>query len=169
MEGLAPSQSDHLIPMSADTEINSVLEKIEAKLKEVKELGLTLRDQKILKSRLNSIWNENEVPVGNIATIWRKTRSRQIYHMIQDKDSHLFLAMVLVVAPTDCAKTRFDKVVEHLIHLESFEACHLSLNPAARAFFESTATACGYSGSRAYLDFMAALFPQGELSPLTHE
>ncbi|KAF1973457.1 hypothetical protein BU23DRAFT_370969, partial [Bimuria novae-zelandiae CBS 107.79] len=132
---------------------------IDAKLKQLKTNGLTLGDQEALKkNRLKLVWGD--APEGQGNTIWRKRRAHRAYSQVQHANEHVFLATVLAITPTECAKPSFDKVLEHLVRLGSYKPGYLNLGPRAQEFFESVAVQQGFSGSLGYLDFMKALFPQ---------
>jgi hypothetical protein len=164
MEEHTTSQADRLVPVSSNALIDSVLKTIDAKVQQLKTNGLTLGDQEILRRhRLSFVWDDsNEAPAGKGSTIWRKARARRAYTTIQNTSEHLFLAVILAIPPTECAKTSFDGVLDNLVHLQNYEPYYLNLGPAAKSFFESTAAEQGYSGSRGYLSFMKTLFPQGQ-------
>lgn len=144
--------------------MDQLLAKIDEKAKQLKTNGMTRGDQELLKAnRLNLVWGEPiEKPDGQAAsaTDWRKGRARRAYTEVQDANHHLFLAVILAIPPTECAKKSFDSVLEHLIRLGNYEPYQLNLSPAAKLFFESTAAEQGFSGSRCFLSFMQALFPQ---------
>jgi hypothetical protein len=160
MEERTASEADHLIPLTSDAQINNALAKIDAKVNQLKSHGMTLGDEEVLKDRLRFVWGEPSAPEGRGSTIWRKGRARRQYSRVQHANEHLFLATVLAVPPTECAKTSFDKVIEHLVRLDSYEPCYLNLGPVANGFFNSAAAEQGFSGSHGYLSFMKALFPQ---------
>jgi hypothetical protein len=164
MEEDTASEVDRLIPISSDARTEGILKMIDAKVRRLKTYGLTLGDQEILKrDRLSFVWDDsNEASEGKGSTIWRRTRARRAYRTVQNTSEHLFLAAILVVPPTECAKTSFDDVLDNLVRLQSYEPYFLNLGPAAKSFFGSTAAEQGYSGSRGYLSFMKALFPQGQ-------
>ncbi|KAF2192046.1 hypothetical protein K469DRAFT_622026 [Zopfia rhizophila CBS 207.26] len=166
MEEHAPPEACHLIPMSSNAQVNNVLTKIDTKVKKLKTDGITLGDQEILrKDRLNLVWGEpSEVPEsqGGQATKWRRGRARRAYTEIHKASEHLFLAVILAIPPTECAKTSFDNVLEHLLRIENYEPYRLNLSPATKRFFETIAAEHGFSGASSYLSFMQALFPQSE-------
>jgi hypothetical protein len=138
------------------------LTKIVEKVKELNTNGVTRGDQEILNHRLNFNWT-NEEPDGKkgSATLWRNTRARRAYTEIQDANNHLFLAVILVIPPTECSKTSFDNILNHLTSLENYEPYRLNLSPAAKRYFESTAAEQGFASSRRYRSFLQALFPPG--------
>ena len=154
------SDTHRSIQLTSDVRMIKLLTKIEEKATQLKTTGLKLRDQESLrKHRLNLIWGESGGQ-DEPATAWRKGRARRAYNEIQDLDAHLFLAVVLAITPTECARTSFDNVLEHLLRLENYKSYRLNLNPASKKVFESTAAEQGFAGSRRYLNFMQALFPQ---------
>jgi len=171
MDQHTTSEAGRLTPLSSNAEINRFLIKIDEKVNQLKMNGMMRGDQALLKnSRLNFIWGEPiEEPGGQNATKWRKARARRAYTDIQDANNHVFLAVVLVIPPTECAKTSFDIVVEYLTRLENYEPYRLNLRPAAKKFFESTAAEQGFTSSRGYLSFMQALFPQSTNPSFTYD
>jgi hypothetical protein len=136
-----------------------ILTKIDEKVKELNTNGITRGDQEILNQCLTFNW-ANEKPDGKkgSATLWRNTRARRAYTEIQDANDHLFLIVILVIPPTECAKTSFDNILNHLTSLENYEPYRLSLR--SKRYFESTAAEQGFAGTRRYLSFMQALLPQ---------
>lgn len=166
-------------PMSSGTstaaisteQIDKFLTKISKKSEQLQTHGITLDDRELLKNgRLNLIWAERDEKFEGqtqSATTWRRGRSRRLYGEIQDADNHMFLAFILAIPPTECAKTCFNDTIESLTRLESYESYRLNLDPAAKKFFESTAAELGFTGSRRYLSFMQALFPQRRISLLS--
>jgi len=155
------SEAGRVTTLSSNPQINEFLAKIDEKVKELNTNGITRGDQEILNQRLNFSWT-NERPDGKrgSATLWRNTRARRAYTEIQDANDHLFLAVTLVMPPTECAKTSFDNILSHLTGLENYEPYRLSLSSASKRYFESTAAEQGFAGNRRYLSFMQALFPQ---------
>jgi len=153
--------------MSSDAETNKFLIKINEKSEQLRTNGLTRDDQEVLKSnrrerelsRLELIWCEELDSQDPTATIWRRSRARQLYREIQDADEHLFLAFVLAISPTECIKKSFGNTMEYLGRLENYEQYRLKLGQAAKGFFESTAAGHGFASSHRYLNFMNALFP----------
>lgn len=156
------SEQDHLRSLHK-TETAGILNKVKSKAKELKMGGLTHGDRDLLqKNRLDFVWGElvgSAVSQGS-GTKARKAKARRAYEKIQTANDHLFLAVLLVVPPTHCGKRSFDEVLEHLLRLEGFEPYNLGLG--AKNFFESTAAQQGFAGSRRYLSFMRALFPESE-------
>jgi hypothetical protein len=153
--------------MSSDAQTNKFVTKINEKSEQLRANGLTRDDQELLKnsrseriSRLDLIWCEELDPEDSGATLWRRSRARQLYREIQDADEHLFLAFVLAISPTECIKKSFGKTMEYLSRLENYEPYRLKLNHAAKKFFESTAAEEGFAGNHRYLNFMNASFPQ---------
>ena len=162
-------EAGRLTTLTSNAQINKFLTKIDEKSKQLKANDMNRGDQHVLKNhRLSLIWGE---PIGKAdgedasATSWRKGRARRAYAEIQDADDHLFLAFVLAIPPTECAKTSFENVLEYLIRLENYKPYRLNLSPAAKKFFESTAAEQGFTSNRRYLSFMQALFPQGAKNP----
>ena len=100
--------------------------------------------------------------VGRLKEKWYGSQWSRTYEEIQDANGDLFLAVVLMIPPTECAKTSFDNVLNYLVGFEEYGSCRLNLSPAIRTFFESTVAAEGFAGSRRYLSFMQAVFPQEE-------
>jgi len=154
--------------MSPDAETNKFLIKINEKSEQLRTTnGLTRDDQELLKSsrrerelsRLELVWCDELDPQDPTATIWRRSRARQLYREIQDADEHLFLAFVLAISPTECIKKSFGNTMEYLGRLENYEKYRLKLGQAAQRFFESTAAGHGFASSSRYLNFMTALFP----------
>jgi hypothetical protein len=141
---------------------NEFLTKIFGKIKELNSNGVTRGDREILNHRLNFSWT-NDKPDGRkgTATFWRNTRARRAYTEIQDANNHLFLAVILVIPPTECSKTSFDNILNHLTSLENYEPYRLNLSSVAKRYFESTATEQGFASSRRYISFLQALFPPG--------
>jgi hypothetical protein len=162
MDQLISSEAGSVTTHSSNQK-DEFLNKIFEKVKELNTNGVTRRDQDILNHRLNFTWT-NEEPEGGkkgSATFWRNTRARRAYTQIQDANDHLFLAVILVIPPTDCSKTSFDIILNHLTSLENYGPFRLSLSPAAKRCFESTAAEQGFASSRRYLSFLQALFPLG--------
>ena len=137
---------------------DGLVRKINAKLEQLQIEGVTTHDEEIIESgRLKFVWDD---PVQFSAiTTWRHRRARSAYTKVQNANAHLFLAMVLAVTPTDCAKTRFEGVLDHILRWNDIKACHFRLSVEARKLFESVAAQQGYSGSCGYLSFMKGLFP----------
>ncbi|OCL05494.1 hypothetical protein AOQ84DRAFT_271822, partial [Glonium stellatum] len=122
------------------------LTKISAKVKQLKTDGMMRGDRDVLKDRLKLIWGEpSETPEdrSGSATKWRKARARRAYTELQDANEHLFLAVVLAISPTECAKTSFENVLEHFFRLGDYKPYQLNLSPADKRFFESTAAEQG--------------------------
>jgi len=153
-----------LIPLISDAAIDKSLTKINEKVRQLKRDGITRGDQEILKNRrLSFTWgelNEDSNIQTTSVTTWRQSRARRAYTAVQDASDHLFLAVVLVISPTECAKTSFEDILNYLIGLETYEPYHLDLSSAAKRFFESTAAEQGFSSNHRYLSFMQSLFPQ---------
>jgi len=156
------SEAGCVTTLSSNSQIDEFLTKIVEKVKELNTNGVTRGDQEILNHRLNFNWT-NEKPDGKkgSATLWRNTRARHAYTEIQDANNHLFLAVILVISPTECSKTSFDNILNHLTSLENYEPYRLNLSPTAKRYIESTAAEQGFASSRRYLSFLQALFPPG--------
>ncbi|KAF4228718.1 hypothetical protein CNMCM6805_001901 [Aspergillus fumigatiaffinis] len=139
------------------------INKINEKIRLLKKGELNTEDRKVLKKgRLCFVWEESLGSSEVAVTTWRKSRARRSYKEIQEVSSHLFLAVLLVVTPTDCGKTSFESTLNYLTSLENYENYHYDLNPAAQKFFESTAAEQGFASNHHYLDFMQCLFPKRE-------
>ena len=153
--------------MSSDAKTNKFLAKINKKSEQLKTNDLTRDDEELLKNRrregeltrLELIWRDQDDIQDPTATIWRRSRARQLYRKIQDLDEHLFLAFVLIISPTECITKSFSNTIEHLSRLQSYQPYRLKLSQAAKRFFESTAAHQGFANSSCYLKFMKALFP----------
>jgi len=153
--------------MSSDAETNKFLIKINEKSEQLRTNGLTRDDQELLKNNrrerelscLELIWCEELDSQDSTATIWQRSRARQLYREIQDADEHLFLAFVLAISPTEYIKKSFGNTMEYLGRLENYKPYRLKLSQAAKRFFESTAAGHGFASSNRYLNFMNALFP----------
>jgi hypothetical protein len=153
--------------MDPNEESKKFLEKITETSERLRTNGLTRDDQELLKknrrereiSRLELIWCEELDSHDRTATVWRRSRARQLYREVQDLDEYLFLAFVLTISPTECIKKSFGVTVEYLGRLEDYEPYRLQLSQVDRGFFESTAADHGFSRSLRYLNFMNALFP----------
>lgn len=155
MEPILPTESD-------------LINKINVKVTHLKQSGLSWEDQETLKKqrRLCFIWEEPEEPreqSRTSVTKWRRSRARHAYREIQDASNHLFLAAVLVVTPTECGKTSFQRVLDRLVGLESYDQYHFHVSSVAQKFLESTAAEQGFAQNRYYLDFMQSLFPRPEI------
>ncbi|OJD12119.1 hypothetical protein AJ78_07240 [Emergomyces pasteurianus Ep9510] len=151
------------LPVAAhsDEDINTNLVKINEKVKQLNVDGLTRADQAVLKNRLSFIFlGPNECPRSNEVTTWRQSRARRTYRAIQDADNHLFLAIILTIPPTECAKTRFDKTVDYLVNLEDYSLFRFSLRTTTKRLFDSTSAEQGFAGNPNYQGFIQALFPQ---------
>jgi len=161
MDHSITSEAGRVTTPSSNPLVDEFLTKIGEKAKELNTNGITRNDQEILNHRLSFNWaNEKTDGKRGSATLWRNTRARRAYAEIQDANEHLFLVVVLVIPPTECAKTSFDNILNRLISLENYEPYFLSLSSASKRYFESTAAEQGFAGSRRYLSFMQALFPQ---------
>jgi len=146
-------------------EVDKFMAKIIRKSGQLKSSGLTLDDRENLKERLRFTWTE--APDDNLATAvtaWRKTTARKAYRAIQDASDHLFLAVILAITPTECSKPSFKKVKELLLSLKSYEVYQTNMDFEEKHHFESTAAEQGFINNRRYLDFMNAIFPQGQQS-----
>jgi hypothetical protein len=137
---------------------------IRDKVISLKNHGLSIEDRKVLKEdrRLLFAWvdeapNDRETPV----TKWRKARSRKAYRTIQDASEQLFLAAILSITPTQCARKSFDRVLESLMRL-NHEEFYFTLGPETKSFLEAIAAEQGFAGNRQYLAFMKSLFPRIE-------
>jgi hypothetical protein len=164
------SESDPLIPLSSNPEVNKYLVKINGRIEELKTSGLS--DREILKNRLGLVWGESDEgpnEQGKSIKIWRQTRARRVYTEIQDVNDLLFLAVILVISPTECITTNFKGVLNHLAGLEDFKLPQLNLGPNAKRFFESTSAEQGFNGSHYYSRFMESLFPKGLLNYSFHK
>ncbi|XTI82730.1 hypothetical protein V2W45_1224298, partial [Cenococcum geophilum] len=51
-------------------------------------------------------------------------------------NDHVFLAMVLVIPLTECAKISFNIVVEYLTHFKNYELYRLNLRPIDKKFLK---------------------------------
>jgi hypothetical protein len=160
------SEVGRLAALSSNTQIRKFLTRIDEKVGQLKTNGMTRSDRELLKShRLNFTWGEiTEESDNQNATTWRKGRARRTYAEIQDANDDLFLAVLLAIPPTECAKTSFDKVLEYLVRLENYGPYRLSLSSTTKNFFESMAAEQGFASSHRYLTFMQAMFPQGMTS-----
>jgi hypothetical protein len=166
MDQAIASEADPLIPLSSNAEVNKYLIKINGKLKQLKTIELTKNDHNILEKRLSSVWGEPEEADPHAddpakLKTWRHTRARQVYTEIQDANDHVFLAVILVIPPSESVKTNFQNVVSYLVGLGNYEPYRLNLSSAEKKFFESTSAEQGFTGSRHYLRFVGAVFPQG--------
>jgi hypothetical protein len=161
MDQPVSSEAGRVTTLSSNPQ-NELLTIIFEKAKELNTNGVKRGDQDILNHRLNFSWS-NEGPDGKkgSATLWRNTRARRAYREIQDANNHLFLAVILVIPPTECSKTSFDNILNHLTSLENYEPYRLNLSPVAKRYFESTAAKQGFASSPRYLSFLQALFPPG--------
>lgn len=137
------------------------INKINEKVRLLKKGDLNAEDRKVLKTgRLCFVWEESLGSCEVTVTTWRKSRARRSYREIQEVSSHLFLAVLLVITPTDCGKTSFEPTLNYLTSLKNYENYHYDLNSAAQKFIESTAAEQGFAGNHRYLDFMQSLFPE---------
>jgi len=169
MDQAIDSEADPLIPLSSDAEVNKYLVKINDKLKQLKTIGLTKNDHKILEKRLNFVWGELKETDPHASDpdklkAWRHTRAREIYTNIQDANDHMFLALILVISPSESVKTSFQNVVNYLVHPSNNKPYQLNLSSADKMFFESTSVKQDFTGSRHFLRFIEAVFPQGLFS-----
>lgn len=136
-----------------------VLTQLEEKAALLRTRGLTRSDKGLLKNRLNYVWGE-VVDKPKSATTWRNARARRAYDDIQAANDHIFLAVVLIITPTQIGHKSFENVIEDIVRLESYDSYRLNLSTADRSFFESVAAEYGFAGDRRYVRFMRALFPQ---------
>lgn len=136
------------------------MRKISDKIKQLKKKGLDRKDRENLRDRLKYPWGE-ERNGGTTTTTWRWGKARTTYQEIQDKSCHLFLAVILVVNPTECHKSLMVEVLDFLLSLESYQEYTFNLNFAEKPFFESIAVEQGFMDVRRYRSFMSSLFPQG--------
>lgn len=144
--------------MSPQTD-HPTITKIFDKIALLKAQGLRPEDHETLRNgRLSFIWGQPREKIETETTKWRHSRARRAYLRIQDISNHLFLAVTLVITPTECARTSFDSVFDRFSQLDSssFLFC---LDPTAKTFFETTAAEQGYAGSSRYLNFMKSIFP----------
>lgn len=121
-----------LAALRSDIQINKYLTKIDEKVGQLKMNGMMRRDRGLLKNhRLNFIWGEPaEEP---------DSQNARTYAEIQDANEDLFLAVILVIPPTECAKASFDNVLEYLVRLDNYRSYRLNLSLTTKMFFEATA------------------------------
>jgi hypothetical protein len=140
------------------------LDIIRNKVISLKSHGLSIQDRKILKDdrRLLFAWID-DAPADHETSVtkWRRTRARKAYGTIQDANEHLFLAVILSITPTQCAKKKFDQVLECLIRLD-YEEFYFTLGSETKSFLESIAVEQGFAANRRYLAFIKSLFPRRE-------
>lgn len=99
--------------------VDEILKKIQTKAKEL-DAELSSKEVQVLTGRLKFLWEPGKSGTTDV-TKWRHRRSRQVYEQVQDTDSHLFLAVVLSVNPTECGQTKFQPVANYLRHLGRYE------------------------------------------------
>ncbi|KAF9733781.1 hypothetical protein PMIN01_08124 [Paraphaeosphaeria minitans] len=152
-------QSSYL--RSSDAQTNGVLLRIDEKLKQLKTKGISHSDRKLLKTRFQIIWGEDDgTQTVKAGTAWRKSRARDVYTEIQKISGHLFLPAVLAITPTECTKKSTESVLDHILHIDDHEPFCFTLNSTAKKFLETAAVEHGFSGNRGYLHFMQTVFPQ---------
>ncbi|KAF1809590.1 hypothetical protein P152DRAFT_153642 [Eremomyces bilateralis CBS 781.70] len=143
----------------SNAQIEKFINKINKKVTQLKINDLTRGDQDLLRNRLKIVWAEPNDHDGS-ATKWRKARAHRAYKEIQDESDHLLLVVVLVIAPTEIAKTSFDVVLDYLLRLETYNPYRLQLSAGTKRFFESMAAEQGFASNRRYLSLIQSLFPQ---------
>jgi hypothetical protein len=126
MDQPTTSKADLAIPLSPNKEVNKSLIKINKKLEQLKTIGLTQGDYDILESQLTFVWGTPEEPnpeasAADKQKLWRHSRAHQAYTEIQGANDHIFLAIILVIPPTESAKTSFQDVVNYLASLQNCE------------------------------------------------
>jgi hypothetical protein len=163
MDSLPPSEADSSSAAAIlDQEVDRTMTKISRKTGQLKSTGITSDDHENLKDRLKFVWDEspNDREATSV-TKWRKAKARKAYADIQDASNHLFLAVLLAISPTECAKPSFKRVRDSLVALRSYADYQLDIDPAEKHFFDSTAAEQGFSSNDRYLSFINSLFPTG--------
>ncbi|KFY48961.1 hypothetical protein V495_00870 [Pseudogymnoascus sp. VKM F-4514 (FW-929)] len=121
-----------------------------------------LKDRLILTLGTNS---RRAVPSTN----WRNDRARNVYLEVQDSNPHLFLAFLSVVSPTVCSTPNFQKIVSKLLSFDRQTPVELRLNTDAKDFFDSIAAEETLKDNPRYVEFVKALFPEGQDLTFEHE
>lgn len=152
--------------MSAAPDLETALNKIQGTISQLQQLGLTRAHTQVLKDRFAFLWVQDSTESRNSATRWRRERARRNYTDIQNSSQELFLAVVLTIPPTECAKTTFDSVLEYFIRLHSYDFCRLTLGARDKTILESVAVEKGLTNNLSYQKLMRALFPIGALRQL---
>ena len=138
-----------------DKDNKDILTRIGDKLQQLSTNGITGEDEALLKSRLEVAWGNDTS--GPDSTAYRKARARRNYNRIQNKDNHIFLAFVLLVAPTECSSKGIGDSVDLICRLEDLEPYRINLKNAAKGF-QSTAKELGFSTNPPYLAFITDVF-----------
>lgn len=162
------SHDSHLCDMASVTVMNQVItfqnatqirSQIQVKVGELQQAGLTHKDQQTLNNRLNFIWSDG-LKECRPTTAWRHKEARRIYREIQDADAHLFLAVVLVITPTECVKPFVKDTLTSLTELDDYELYHFNLDLSAKRFFDSVAAEQGFTSNHRFSSFIQSLFPR---------
>ena len=153
------------ITLKTATQIRS---QIQAKVGELHQDGLTYKDQQTLKNRLDFIWSDELKEEYRPTTAWRHKEARRVYREIQDADAHLFLAVVLVITPTECVKPVVKDTLTSLTELDNYELYHFNLDLSAKRFFDSVAAEQGFTSNHRFSSFIQSLFPHGRCKTSLH-
>ena len=147
--------------MSHPEEVNTTIARINHQVADLQSHGLTRHHTEILRNRLGFLWCEHDIEPGSSSTKWRKERARRNYTDVQNLCQGLFLAAVLAISPTECARTSFDNVLEHFIRLDNYHSYCVTLSSNDKTNLESLAAENGFTNNLGYQKFMRTLFPSG--------
>ncbi|KAJ5144484.1 hypothetical protein N7526_001992 [Penicillium atrosanguineum] len=137
-------------------------DKIVTKLAQLRTQGLTLDDQETIEERFTFLWKDFKAISNISSTKSRHSRARSTYKRIQDASSHLFLAVILLVTPTNIIKSEVQVVLNKWINLDTYDECRFQLGVAAKRFLQTTAAELGFAGETLYIAFMQSMFPEQE-------
>jgi hypothetical protein len=148
-----------------DSEVAQTVLKIQNQTNKLKKDGLTEGDLKLLKIRLQFVWGKGDNNERKNTTAWRKNNAKKRYISIQGVSAHLFLAVILAIAPTECGEKPFQNVHHYLIRLENYDAFHVDLKLVDKQHMETLAMQAGFSEDHRYKTLLQALFPQDSSVP----